>query len=63
MTALTLTLIDGPTVLIEADGFRVVTDPTFDAPGELKRAFAAPGLRARLQVLEPGWRRRSMLRS
>jgi L-ascorbate metabolism protein UlaG (beta-lactamase superfamily) len=34
MTALTLTLIGGPTMLIEAQGFRLVTDPTFDAPGE-----------------------------
>jgi L-ascorbate metabolism protein UlaG (beta-lactamase superfamily) len=54
MTALTMTLIGGPTVLIEADGFRVVTDPTFDAPGELKRAFAALDLHSRLQMLEPG---------
>lgn len=30
----TLTLIGGPTVLIELAGFRLLTDPTFDAPGE-----------------------------
>ncbi len=29
----TLTLIGGPTVLIELDGLRMLTDPTFDAPG------------------------------
>ena len=29
----TLTPIGGPTVLIEADGVRLLTDPTFDAPG------------------------------
>jgi L-ascorbate metabolism protein UlaG (beta-lactamase superfamily) len=28
-----LTLIGGPTVLIEHGGFRLLTDPTFDAPG------------------------------
>jgi len=31
---LTLTLIGGPTVLIEANGFRLATDPSFDASGE-----------------------------
>lgn len=31
---LKLTLIGGPTVLIEIDGFRILTDPTFDPPGE-----------------------------
>jgi L-ascorbate metabolism protein UlaG (beta-lactamase superfamily) len=36
MTSLTLTLIGGPTVLIEIGGFRVLTDPTFDAPGEYR---------------------------
>src|SRR4029077_9171327 len=34
--ALTITLIGGPTALIEANGFRLLTDPTFDAPGEYK---------------------------
>lgn len=29
-----LTLIGGPTVLIEFAGFRLLTDPTFDGPGE-----------------------------
>jgi L-ascorbate metabolism protein UlaG (beta-lactamase superfamily) len=31
--SLTITLIGGPTALIEFDGFRLLTDPTFDAPG------------------------------
>ncbi len=31
---LTITLIGGPTALIEIDGFRLLTDPTFDAPGD-----------------------------
>jgi L-ascorbate metabolism protein UlaG (beta-lactamase superfamily) len=30
----TLTLIGGPTVLIELAGLRLLTDPTFDAPGQ-----------------------------
>ncbi len=34
MTSLKLTLIGGPTALIEVNGFRLLTDPTFDAPGE-----------------------------
>lgn len=36
MTALVITLVGGPTALIEANGFRLLTDPTFDAPGEYK---------------------------
>ena len=28
-----VTLVGGPTALIEVDGFRLLTDPTFDAPG------------------------------
>src|SRR3954454_11920252 len=31
--ALSITLIGGPTALIEIDGFRLLTDPTFDGPG------------------------------
>src|SRR5579864_3373166 len=34
MSQLTLTLIGGPTALIEIDGFRLLTDPTFDLPGK-----------------------------
>src|SRR5690242_171358 len=33
MTQLQMTLIGGPTALIEIDGFRLLTDPTFDAAG------------------------------
>jgi L-ascorbate metabolism protein UlaG (beta-lactamase superfamily) len=29
-----LTLIGGPTVLLEIGGFRVLTDPTFDPPSK-----------------------------
>src|ERR1700750_2947300 len=32
--SVSITLIGGPTALIEIDGFRLLTDPTFDAPGE-----------------------------
>jgi L-ascorbate metabolism protein UlaG (beta-lactamase superfamily) len=37
MTALQLTHIGGPTVLLELDGWRLLTDPTFDAPGRRYR--------------------------
>jgi L-ascorbate metabolism protein UlaG (beta-lactamase superfamily) len=33
-TACSITYIGGPTVLIEIDGLRLLTDPTFDSPGE-----------------------------
>ena len=33
MTAVVITLIGGPTALIELAGFRLLTDPTFDDPG------------------------------
>ena len=36
MTAAKITLIGGPTALIEIGEFRLLTDPTFDAPGEYK---------------------------
>jgi L-ascorbate metabolism protein UlaG (beta-lactamase superfamily) len=36
MSTPVITLIGGPTALIEANGFRLLTDPTFDAPGEYK---------------------------
>src|ERR1700755_2839687 len=35
-SALNLTLIGGPTVLIDYNGVRLLTDPTFDPPGEYK---------------------------
>jgi len=34
MPAVRITLIGGPTALIELDGFRLLTDPTFDPPGD-----------------------------
>lgn len=34
MTGVTITLIGGPTALLELDGVRLITDPTFDEPGE-----------------------------
>ena len=52
MRAPVITLIGGPTALIEAGGFRLLTDPTFDAPGEYKlphvtlRKFSGPALTA-----------------
>lgn len=36
MNAPKITLIGGPTALIEIAGFRFLTDPTFDGPGEYK---------------------------
>ncbi len=36
MSPLTITLIGGPTALIEIGGFRLLTDPTFDEPGEYR---------------------------
>src|ERR1700748_3512537 len=47
----TLTLIGGPTVLIELEGVRLLTDPTFDPPGEypggvLLKKTAGPALTA-----------------
>jgi len=35
MASLKITLIGGPTALIEVGGFRLLTDPTFDAPGDI----------------------------
>jgi L-ascorbate metabolism protein UlaG (beta-lactamase superfamily) len=37
MNGLKITLIGGPTALIEIAGFRILTDPTFDEPGEWAR--------------------------
>ncbi len=34
MTAPHITLIGGPTALVEVGGFRLLTDPTFDGPGD-----------------------------
>ena len=41
MSLLAITLIGGPTALIEMEGFRLLTDPTFDAP----RAYQLPHVR------------------
>ncbi len=52
MSASKITLIGGPTVLIESEGFRIITDPTFDQPGEyqlphvLLRKLAGPAVAA-----------------
>ncbi len=35
--SMTLTLIGGPTALIEINGFRLLSDPTFDPPGLYQR--------------------------
>lgn len=49
---LSITLIGGPTALIEVNGFRLLTDPTFDHPGEYKlphatlKKLSAPALTA-----------------
>jgi L-ascorbate metabolism protein UlaG (beta-lactamase superfamily) len=37
MTNVALTHVGGPTVLIEVGGWRILTDPTFDAPGRRYR--------------------------
>jgi len=36
MSSVTITLIGGPTALIEMDGYRLLTDPTFDVPGQYR---------------------------
>jgi L-ascorbate metabolism protein UlaG (beta-lactamase superfamily) len=36
MSTARLTLIGGPTALVEFGGFRLLTDPTFDDPGEYR---------------------------
>ena len=52
MNASTLTLIDGPTLLIELGGLRILTDPTFDEPqvfnssGARERKFNSPPVSA-----------------
>jgi L-ascorbate metabolism protein UlaG (beta-lactamase superfamily) len=48
-----ITLIGGPTALIEIDGFRLLTDPTFDEPGAYQlphvklEKLAGPAMSAR----------------
>lgn len=45
MTDVRITHIGGPTALIEVDGWRLLTDPTFDAPG--RRYFFGWGTTSR----------------
>lgn len=45
MTAVQITHIGGPTALIEFEGWRILTDPTFDPPG--KRYFFGWGTTSR----------------
>jgi L-ascorbate metabolism protein UlaG (beta-lactamase superfamily) len=39
MTPVTVTLIGGPTALVEVDRFRLLTDPTFDPPGDYRLPY------------------------
>jgi L-ascorbate metabolism protein UlaG (beta-lactamase superfamily) len=39
MATLRITLIGGPTALLETAGFRLLTDPTFDPPGQYRLAY------------------------
>ncbi len=39
MSSTKITLIGGPTTLIETGGFRLVTDPTFDPPGDYQLSY------------------------
>jgi L-ascorbate metabolism protein UlaG (beta-lactamase superfamily) len=52
MSSPVITLIGGPTALIEASGFRLLTDPTFDPPGE--DSLKVLGIDSRVLILEPG---------
>lgn len=52
MTSLTITLIGGPTALIEIGGFRLLTDPTFDGPGEYNLAYTTL-MKTRGPALDP----------
>ncbi|MGA9950007.1 MAG: hypothetical protein WBQ24_17290 [Xanthobacteraceae bacterium] len=44
MPAPIITLAGGPTALIEGGGFRLVTGPTFDAPGRPRLKLLAGGV-------------------
>jgi L-ascorbate metabolism protein UlaG (beta-lactamase superfamily) len=39
MSSSVVTVVSGPTALIESGGFRLLTDPTFDAPGDYKLGY------------------------
>ena len=64
MASLQITLIGGPTALIEIGGFRLLTDPTFDPPGDYQLphvtltkpgagAFGRPGRSGRCGPAQP----------
>ena len=53
MTEVRITLIGGPTALIEVEGFRLLTDPTFDAPGRYQLPYVTQE-KERLKLLSPG---------
>ena len=40
MASAQFTLIGGPTALIEVDGYRLLTGPTFDPPSDYELAYA-----------------------
>lgn len=50
VTAVALTYVGGPTVLLEYAGLRLLTDPTFDPPGE----YANPGSTTLVKTAGPG---------
>lgn len=50
MSTTTLTWIGGPTALIEYAGFRIVTDPTFDAP----QSYSDPDETTLVKTVGPG---------
>jgi L-ascorbate metabolism protein UlaG (beta-lactamase superfamily) len=39
MASAQITLIGGPTALIEVAGYRLLTDPTFDPPGDYELSY------------------------
>ena len=57
---ISITLIGGPTALIEIDGFRLLTDPTFDAPGAYPAAACDAGEDDRPRTEAPTRSARSM---
>jgi L-ascorbate metabolism protein UlaG (beta-lactamase superfamily) len=50
MSGLAVTYVGGPTVLLEYAGLRILTDPTFDPPGE----YADPGSTTLIKTAGPG---------
>lgn len=50
MTGTHVTYLGGPTVLLEYAGLRILTDPTFDPPGE----YANPGSSTLVKTAGPG---------